>query len=194
MRNPEKTPGLSRKPHLNRGKSNVSSRIPKTQREKYFEYELTRLSRMVIGQRQIYQSLKYNKLANSHFDSDENEPFWSDPEDLKNSYMADQRALMVLYALAETEGIIIKEWLEQLVLNAVKDPPRREEVKQKIEKLIKRQKESSALIKSDRNKEEKETVKKSTLTAKSGKEETVALLKFSCRYGELLSDFISIEG
>lgn len=106
------------------------------ERERYFEYELTRLARMVSSQRQIYLSTKDNQYGSIPGELTGMEPFWTDPVDLENSYRADQRALLILYKQAQSEGIFIKDWLKQLVTKSLSDPPDRKETGEKLREIM----------------------------------------------------------
>lgn len=113
-----------------------SGRDKASEREKFFEYELTRLARMVSSQRQIYLSLKDNQSGNFPGELSGMDPFWTDPVDLENSYRADQRALQVLYRQAQSEGVYLKDWLEQLVIKSLSDSPERTKTKEKLREIL----------------------------------------------------------
>ena len=113
-----------------------SGRDKNAERERYFEYELTRLARMVSTQRQIYLSLQDNQSGSFPGELAEMDPFWTDLVDLENSYRADQRALQVMYKQAQSEGIYIKDWLRQLVVKSLSDSPERKKTKEKLKKIL----------------------------------------------------------
>lgn len=158
------------------------------EREKFFEYELTRLARMVSSQRQIYLSLKENRSGSIPGELAEMDPFWTDLVDLENSYRADQRALQVLYKQSQSEGIFVKDWLKQLVIKSLSDSPDRRKIKEKLREILTVLKNHDVDESSGRKKAV--SIKSDD---KSGPGENAVILKkltFARKYSDILESFI----
>ncbi len=157
-------------------------------REKYFEYELTRLARMVSSQRQIYISLKENQLGSIPGEIAEMDPFWTDLVDLENSYRADQRALQVLFIQAKSEGVYIKDWLRQLVVKSLSDSPERRKTKEKLVEILSVFKMRE--IEGSRNKKKTSEVESFDVGDKDVNQIIQKKLAFAKRYSAILESFI----
>jgi len=161
---------------------------------KFYEREMTRLARMVLSQRQIYQSLKENIPHPGDYEGgtgqnkEIGENFWSAPMDLSNSYRADQRALLLLYEQVSRGKISIKGWLRQLVEKALEYCPEKAAILAGFESLKAGKKEEK--LKLDRYMAEKENKKIADMNKKKSGE-TPTLSEFSDEFHSALSDFIT---